>query len=114
MKEVPARPLTAHEAEVLDLALQRGAVVSVPDSVLRGVLSLEVVGVCTCGCRSIYFAGESRKDKRLADTWGHTADGKRIDVLVWGSEEKVTSLDLVDYLSTGELPTPESIGRAPA
>jgi hypothetical protein len=111
MKEVPARPITTEEAEVLELALRRGAMAPVPDAVLADVRSLQVLGVCPCGCRSIYFARESRKDGRLADTWGRTADGKQIDVMVWGADGQVTSLDLVDHFSTGELPTPDSIGR---
>ncbi len=96
---------------MLGRALERGAIDAVSQAMLTEVPSLEVVGICTCGCRSIYFARESRKDKRLADTWGHTADGKQMDVMVWGSEGRITCLDLVDYLSTGELPTPESIAR---
>jgi hypothetical protein len=111
MKEVPARPITSQEAEVLDLALRRGALAEVPESLLAEVPSLEVVGVCPCGCRSIYIARESAKERRLADTIGRTADGMQIDVMVWGAEGRVTCLDLVDYLSTGELPTPDSIGK---
>jgi hypothetical protein len=30
--------------------------------------------------------------------------------MVWGAEGRLTSLDLVDHHSTGQLPTPESIG----
>jgi len=111
MKEIATRPITAQEAEVLDLALRRGAMVPVQDSVLADVPSLKVVGICDCGCRSIYFARESRKDQCLADTWGRSADGKQIDVMVWGADGHVTCLDFVDHFSTGELPTPDSIGQ---
>jgi len=55
MKEITPRSITTQEAEVLDLALRRGAMVPVPDSVLADLPSLKVVGICTCGCRSIYF-----------------------------------------------------------
>lgn len=112
MKDIPARLITTQEAEILDLALRRGAMVQVQDSVLAGVHSLKVVGLCACGCRSIYFQRESRKDQPLADTWGRTADGKQIDIMVWGAEGHVTCLDFVDHFSTGELPAPDSIGRA--
>jgi hypothetical protein len=111
MKEIPPRSITTQEAEVLDLALRRGAIVPVPDSVLADVPSLKVVGICTCGCRRIYFERESRKDQRRADTWGRTADGKQIDVMVWGAAGHVTCLDFVDHFSTGELPIPDSIGH---
>ena len=96
---------------MLELALRRGALEPVSESLLAEVPLLRVVGVCPCGCRSLYFSPESRKDTRLADTWGQTADGKHIDILVWGAGGRVAALDLVDYFSTGELPTPGSIGR---
>jgi hypothetical protein len=111
MKRVTERAITAEEAEVIELALRRGALVPLPDSMLADVPLLRVIGLCACGCRSIHFAPEARKDKRLADTIGRTADGKQIDIMVWGTDGQVTALDLVDYSSTGELPTPESIGR---
>jgi hypothetical protein len=111
MKEIPARPITMQEAKVLDIALRRGAMAPLPDSVFADVPSLKVVGICACGCRSIYFARESRKDQRLADTWGRTADGRQIDVMVWGVDGHLTCLDFVDHFNTGELPTPDSIGR---
>jgi hypothetical protein len=111
MKEIPARSITTQEAEILDLALKRGALVPVADALLADIPALKVVGICTCGCRSIYFEPESRKDQRLADTWGRTADGKQIDVMVWGANGHVTCLDFVDHFSTGEFPIPNSIGQ---
>ena len=62
MKEIPARSITTQEAEILDLALKRGALVPVADALLADIPALKVVGICTCGCRSIYFEPESRKD----------------------------------------------------
>jgi hypothetical protein len=66
MKEIPARSITTQEAEILDLALKRGALVPVADALLADMPALKVVGICTCGCRSILFEPESRKDQRLA------------------------------------------------
>jgi hypothetical protein len=83
MKEIAERPITIQESEVLGLALRRGAMAPVPDSVLAEVPALKVVGICGCGCRSIYFARESRKDQRLADTWGRTAEGKPNRLTLW-------------------------------
>jgi hypothetical protein len=110
MRQVAERPISEHEAKVLELALRRGAETSIPDSIFADVTSLRVIGECACGCRSVYFSPESRKDVVLANTTGKTADGKQIDVMVWGAEGRLTSLDLVDHHSTGQLPTPESIG----
>jgi hypothetical protein len=68
------------------LALRRSALVPLPESVLADVPLLRVVGLCACGCRSIYFAPESSKDKRLAVSIGRTTKGKQIDVMVWGTD----------------------------
>jgi hypothetical protein len=73
--------------------------------------NLTVIGLCTCGCRSVYFAPESGEDRVIADTWGKTADGEFIGVMVWSCGGSITSLDVVDYLSTGKLPSPDSIGE---
>jgi len=111
MRPVAERSISEHEAKVLEIALRRGAVTSISESVFSGVSSLRVVGECACGCRSIYFSRESRKDQPLANTWGRTAGGKQIDVMIWGADGHVTCLDLVDHFSTRELPTLESIGK---
>jgi len=113
MRPAAERPISEHEARVLELALRRGAVTPIAESIFADVSSLRVVGECACGCRSIYFARESRKDQRLADTWGRTAGGKQIDVMVWGADGHVTCLDFVDHFSTRELPTADSIGKPP-
>ena len=47
VKVITPRSITIREAEVLDLALKRGALVPVPDFVLADVPSLKVVGICT-------------------------------------------------------------------
>lgn len=111
MKEIAAREITAQEAEVLELALQRGRLVALPDSVFANLRELRVVGVCECGCRSIYLSPESQTDRRVADTFGRTADGRHVDVMVWGVDGRITALELVDCQSAGQLPMPDSIGR---
>ena len=76
---------------------------------LNSLESLSVVGVCECGCRSIYFTPIDRNDARIANGVGQTADGKFVDVMVWAKDDVVTALDIVDYESSGQLPTSESI-----
>jgi hypothetical protein len=90
MRPVAERPISEHEARVLELALRRGAVTPISKLIFADVSSFRVVGECACGCRSIYFARESRKDQRLADTWGRTAGGIQIDVMVWRADGRVT------------------------
>jgi hypothetical protein len=111
MKEVPARLIAPQELAVLERALRVGAIEPLSDSVFAELPALQVIGVCPCGCRSLYFSGESRGDRRIADTWGRTAEGAQIDIMVWARDGHVAALDLVDYLSTGQLPTLQSIGQ---
>jgi hypothetical protein len=110
VEPVEPRPIDPEELAVLREALLRGAIAPVPEAVVAALPSLTVVGVCSCGCKSVYFAPESHEDRIIADTWGKTADGKFIGVMVWSLGGSITSLDLVDHLSTGKLPLPESIG----
>ncbi len=41
---------------------------------------LTVIGVCECGCRTVYFLPIGRGDTRIAEGLGRTASGKRVDV----------------------------------
>jgi hypothetical protein len=113
MRAVTPRPIAPEELAVLERALRVAPVATVSDSVFAELTTLQVVGVCTCGCRSVYFSAESHGDMRIADTWGRTLDGAQIDIMVWTRGGHVAALDLVDYLSTGQLPTLESIGQHP-
>jgi hypothetical protein len=111
MQPVVHRLITPDETAVLRQALVRGAIAPVSKSILDTLASLTVVGTCSCGCRSIYFMAESREDVRVADTCGTTREGEPIDVMVWVRSGELAALDLVDYLSTGKLPDPASIGE---
>ena len=77
---------------MLALALRRGARVSIPESMFVHVPFLRVVGLCSCGCRSIYFSPQSQRGRVLVDTFGRTADGKQIEILVWGIGARVTGV----------------------
>jgi hypothetical protein len=111
MQPVEARPITPEELAVLRQALLRGASAPVPESAVEALQNLAVIGICPCGCKSVYFAPESGDDRIIADTWGKTAEGEFIGVMVWSRGGSITSLDLVDHLSAGKLPLPESIGE---
>jgi len=104
MKCISPRPIAPEEVAVLDAALQRAALVPAPAALLRATKALKVVGVCDCGCRSLYFRLPSSEDFRIADATGLLADGTRIDVMVWAWGEEVAALEIVDHVGQGALP----------
>lgn len=109
MKEITPRPIQPDELAVLKAALERAPIESISESVISSINSLNVIGLCECGCKSIYFLPINRKDRRIADGVGRTLTGKFVEIMVWASENNLHSLDIVDYESSGKLPLVESI-----
>jgi hypothetical protein len=75
---------------------------------------LRVVGKCDCGCDSVDFVeqGKIKHAKPIADGIGSTSRGGKVGVIIWGTPEVITGLEIYD-LGAGDvdikLPTPESI-----
>jgi hypothetical protein len=109
VKAIPPRPIAPDELAVLEAALLRAPLKPIPPAMASSLSSLNVVGVCECGCRSIYFSPISRKDSRIADGIGRIPDGKRVEVMVWAVGDVVTKLDIVEYESSGALPLADSV-----
>lgn len=109
MKVIPARPLKQTEVAVVRNALLKAPLGEVPKPMLREVESLKVIGICECGCGSIYFGPTHKPDRPVADGIGYSADGERIEIMVWASEGHLSSLELVGHAGKGQLPTAESI-----
>jgi hypothetical protein len=109
MKVITARPIQQTEAAVVRNALLKAPLGPAAQLMLREVESLKVVGVCECGCRSIYFAPADKPDHRVAEGIGYLADGERVEVVVWASEGHLSSLELVGHAGKGQLPTADSI-----
>lgn len=76
MKGIPARPIQPGEAAVVRNALLKAPLGQVLEPMLREVESLKVVGICECGCRSLYFGPTQKGEKRVADGVGYLADGE--------------------------------------
>ena len=112
MIPVAERALSSAETAVLESALRQSALVQVNDTMLSTLSALRVVGICACGCKSVYFEPIAKEDTLLADTWGTAPGGGHLGIMVWGREGRVTALDIVDYESKGELPVIETIGKA--
>lgn len=63
--------------------------------------NLRVVGACECGCASVDFAIETPEHRRpIADGLGILINGERVGVIVWGTPEAVTGLEIYDMSTT--------------
>jgi hypothetical protein len=118
--DIPARALTNEECALLDVLL--GSLLATPE-VRAQVASARVVGVCSCGCRSIFLeAGsdtptvefpEARLPVEITATtransepWGlsvtlHILLGRIEELEVWGGTR--------DGTNNGELPKPRDL-----
>jgi hypothetical protein len=68
--------------------------------------SLRVVGGCSCGCRSIDFREEIAGAEIIADALAIYPDGQEADLVLWGLNGQVVSLEVVDH-------TPDASARLP-
>ncbi len=74
--------------------------------------SLQVIGRCECGCDTVNFEGWSVEASAavLADGVGLDVEGREVGVIVFGTEDTITSLEV--YASTdspARLPAVETI-----
>jgi hypothetical protein len=73
-----------------------------------------VVGVCGCGCDSVDFTPHdpSHTSAPVADGVGTTPAGGDVGVIVWGTSDAITGLEIYD-MGAGEsdlrLPNPDTI-----
>jgi hypothetical protein len=101
MRAQPNRPINADEVRIIRAALDRCA--EIPNaSVLAGTLdSLRVVGGCECGCASADFAIAQPERKRpIADGLGILPNGEQVGLIVWGTSEAITGLEVYDLSAT--------------
>ena len=109
MKASCPRPIAPDELAVLGAALLRAPLKPIAPAMKSSLSSHNVVGVCECGCRSVYFSPINRKDSRIADGIDRIPDGKRVEVVVLAVGDVVTKLEIVDYESSGALPLPATV-----
>ena len=111
MNPVSPRPLTEREKAVIQAALNRAPFgPAQPDSTC--VASLRVVGVCECGCDSVFFRESSVGvvEDRVADGVGETAAGEEVGVILWATEGLPTHLELYNYGENApRLPEPDTV-----
>lgn len=106
------REILPLETEVILRALDKCSAAPVTQSLLATVPGLEVVSRCECGCDTINFKGwgQSGPPQILADGVAETPDGKAIGVIVFGTPNQITCLEVYSYDDEpARLPTVESI-----
>jgi hypothetical protein len=107
MKPIAARSLSAEEAQVLRAALDTAP--SHDIALGTDVSALKVVGVCECGCRSLYFLPGQLGERPVIEGCGRTPNGRSMEFMLWEANGQLAVLDIIDHESTGLLPTPESL-----
>lgn len=118
MRAKTNRPITAKEVAVIEATLEHGSVVTEASGLGRGVEDLRVVDRCECGCDSVDFREHdpAHPAKPVADGVGMTPGGGTVGVIVWGTDEAITALEIYD-LGAGDdgvrLPDPGTIRPFP-
>lgn len=110
MKTIPPRSLEPNEAAVVRNALLRAAVRPVGSEMLDQIEKLNVVGVCDCGCPSVYFREIESGDCIVADAVGYAPGEERIGIAIWvSSHGQIAALEMIDHGRSNPLPPAESI-----
>lgn len=106
------RPISSAESEVVLAALRRAPAGTVSPALADAVGHLTVIGRCECGCPSIDFASRAElgQARPIADGIGRTAGGAQVGILVWGTDEAITGLEVYELGEPAvELPDPHTI-----
>ena len=91
------RPISPNEIEVVKWLLDHASV-DVTGYRLKPIGELRVVGVCNCGCASLFFQPLERRSelKMLADELAVYPDGQRAGLILWGDERNIAWLEVYD------------------
>ena len=97
MRAKPNRPINDDEVRVIGAALQRCAEIPEASALVPTLPNLRVVGGCECGCASVDFAITTPEQRRpIADGLGILTNGECVGVIVWGTPDAVTGLEIYD------------------
>jgi len=108
------RPLTPEEVTVIRAAIARAPAAEVNPAVLGTLERLRVVHRCDCGCDSVDFVARdpARPPRPLADGFGETPAGGAVGIIIWGTDDGVTGIEVYDLGAGSEdikLPVDTSI-----
>ena len=108
------RPILPAEVTVIQVMLDRAAVSPDYSRFNTNLNTLRVVRLCECGCESVDFTTWDTESPRtqIADGTGETPSGNPVGVIIWGSADSVTGIEV--YANGGNeddlrLPTTVSI-----
>jgi len=118
MGQVERRPLSERERALILRLLDRAGKARPP---LDDLERLRVVAACDCGCGSIDLepvapTREGAEDATiLADAFGAVQDGHAVGLILWGTESRVTGLEIYSlaFDPPFELPRPDSVSDVP-
>jgi hypothetical protein len=101
MRAQTNRPINADELRIIRAALERCAEIPSVSALVASLDELRVVGGCECGCASVNFSVAPPEHKKpIADGRGILPNGFRVGVIVWGTPEAVTGLEVYDMSAT--------------
>lgn len=109
IKPIPARPISQEEVELLSKVLLKAAIRPDSQTHLAKLAELNVVGVCECGCGSLYFQPSEPGCQMIADGGARFRNGKPAQVMLWACDGRVSLLEIVDWDEVGGLPDPASV-----
>jgi hypothetical protein len=109
---VTPRGILPLEVQVILRALDKCPAMPVSESLRTSVPNLEVISKCECGCDTVNFAGwgQHLPPQIIADGVAETPAGQSIGVIVFGTADQITGLEVYSYDNEpARLPTIESI-----
>jgi hypothetical protein len=106
---VENRPIRTSESDVVLAALRRAPTGVIPPALMETVPTLRVIGRCECGCPTVDFepSEDAVPSRPIADGIGRTSSGTEVGIIVWGTEDKITGLELYE-LGTPVTELPEA------
>jgi hypothetical protein len=92
------RPITSDEAAVVQWLLDQAPVGDVAAAAYRlhPAEELRVVGVCDCGCSSLFFVTGTGNLRMIADAMARYPNGEEANLILWGREGEVAWLEVCD------------------
>ena len=106
------RPISPVEVAVIVAALERAPTARPVRHLRIPVDALQVVVTCPCGCDSVGFLEAQPPSRLVANAIGTRPFGGLVGVLVWGTDEDITGLEVYDLTFDDQgivLPIPESV-----
>ena len=90
-----ARPLTPNEMDIIQWLLDNPGPNELPHLPLSELTGLAVTNGCDCGCGCVYFTDDPGGEHIIRDAVAKFSDGRQCMVLLWGCEDRITSLEFI-------------------